>query len=211
MKLFQTAKVGFFLDSITHKTEKRRDGETKVIVLGCRIVPFNHQLAQSMDDLVRGSLFKRSGNAEPFNHVAGMDFHLAVERQDLDIYASPDTVKPTLRIQQVKISGLRAQIEKGSNAFVLRVKLTFGPASKNELEFVESWRQNQKFLTFEESDPDLSYEEVGGGDEDVDAETQPALEMDPEEQLAAAGVGASTDRQQHKAISHASRKKSKKR
>lgn len=148
MKLFTTAKTGFFLDSITHKTEKRRDGETKVIVLGCRVVPFDHQLAQSMDDLVRGSLFHRSGNAEPFNHVAGMDFHLAVERQDIDIFASPDTVKATIRFEQVKVSGLRAQIEKGSNAFALKVKLTFGPASDRELAFVEGWRQNQKFLTF---------------------------------------------------------------
>lgn len=208
MKLFTTAKTGFFLDSITHKTEKRRDGETKVIVLGCRIVPFDHKLAQSMDDLVRGSLFKRSGNADRFGHIAGMDFALGIERQDIDIYASPDTEKARLRLEQVKVSGLRAQVEKGSNMYALKVKLTFGPASKNELEFVESWRQTQSFLTFFESQPDLAYEEIGGGEEDDDVEAQPALEMDPEESLVTAGA-AVTDRQQHKAITH--RKKSKKR
>lgn len=203
MKLFQTAKIGLFLDSISHRTEKRRDGEVKVIVLGCRIVPFDHKLAQSLDDVVRGSLFKRTGNAEPHGHVAGMDFTLPIERQDVDCFASPDTDAASRRIEQVKVSHLRAQIEKGSNAFALKVRLTFGPASDKELAFVENWRQNQKFLTFHESQPDLAYEEIGGEDDDDDA--QPALEMEGEED--AEPVAAGADRKQHKAISHARGKK----
>lgn len=209
MKLFSTAKTGFFLDSITHKTEKRRDGEVKVIVLGCRIVPFDHKLAQSLDDVVRGSLFKRTGNAEPHNHVAGMDFTLPIERQDVDCYASPDTDAASRRIEQVKVSHLRAQIEKGSNAFALKVRLTFGPASDKELAFVEGWRQNQKFLTFHESQPDLAYEEIGGDDDDDD-DAQPALDMEDEDEGDKEPVAAGAERKQHRAISHTNGKKRKK-
>lgn len=215
MKLFDTGKTGFFLDSITHKTEKRRDGETKVIALGFRVVPFDHKLAASIDQSVRASLFTLNDPSRAQNHVAALDFTLPFERQDVTIYASPDTEAGSLLLQQVKVSNLRAQLEKGSNAFVLKGKLTFGPASQQELAFVESWRGTQRFLTFEESQPDLAYEEVGSSDEDEDDDSQPALDMeddDGEEEEESVGATASKpERAQHKPISHAKRNGKKKR
>lgn len=183
MKLFATGKTGFLLDSIAHKTERRSGGETKVIVLGCKVSPFNHQLAQAMDDLVRNSLFMLGGNGEPRSHITGMDFKLPFDRQDINVFASPDTVEGTFRLEQVKVSGLRAQVEKDTNAYVLKVKLTFGPASERELAFVEGWLRTQKFLSFEESEPNLEFAEIGGGDDDdEDADdAQPALDMDTDD------------------------------
>lgn len=202
MKLFSVGKIGIFLTKIDHTIEKRRDGEVQVLVLKCRIHPFTHQLAQAMDDVVRGSLFKRTGNADPHNHVLGLNFSLPVERQDLNIFASPDTEKPTIRFEQVKVSHLHAKIEKGTNAYVCSLWFTLGPVSAKELEYCHAWRTTQRFISTSESEPDLAYEEIGGGEEaDDEDDAQPALEMEGEEEAEPVAVGV--DRKQHKAISHA--------
>lgn len=206
MKLFETAKTGFTLESITHKTEKRRDGDEKVITLGCVVMPFDAKLATSMDDLVRGSLFKRSGNADPHSHISAVDFRLPIERQDVDVYAAPDTVKASLRLIQVKASHVRAKLDPSTNLYTLKVRLTFGPASDKELAFVESWRGTQRFLTFEESQPDLAYEEIGN-DDDEDDDTQPALDMDVEDKDE---KDEKPERAQHRAISHAKKRNARK-
>jgi hypothetical protein len=147
-------------------------------------------------------------------HVAGLDFTLRLERQDIDIYASPDTTAASIRVEQVKVTNLRAKLEKGSNAYVCTFKLVFGPVSDRELAFTEAWRTTQRFLTFKESQPDLAYEEIGNGsDEDAGDDSQGELEMEDErieEKLEKAGVGAAPkarDRSNRKLHRHTAKKK----
>lgn len=217
MRLFDTAKVPVYVTKIDHNTERRTDGEVQVLVLSCRIQPFDHKLASSMDQMVRASLFKLTGDGDPHPHVQGFAFSLPIERQDLTIFATPDTKEASIRIEQVKVSRLKAKLEKGSHAFVASFCLTHGPVSARELEYWHAVRTKQIFITFGESEPDLAYEEVGSGSTDEDEEeddTQPALPepMWDDDKPEPVGVGAEkADRKQHKPISHASRKKGKKR
>ena len=173
--LFSTGKVGVFLEAITHKMEKRKGGEAKVIALRCRIHPFTVQHALAINDVVRGSLFKRSGAGDPLAHVRGVEFALPLERQNVDVYASPDTSEPTIRFEQVKVSHLQAKTEKGSDGYACSFLLTFGPVTKNELEFVEAWRTSQRFLSFEQSEPDLGFDLPSSQDDEAVDEAQGTL------------------------------------
>jgi hypothetical protein len=152
--LFDTAKTGVFLDSITHSTENRRGTDTKVVVLGCRVDPLDAKLALSLDQRVRNTLF-RLGDAEAAGHIRSCEFALGVPTQNLAIFASPDTEKASRALLQVKITGIRAKVDKDQNHYSLVFKASFGPADKDELLFVEEWRGSQRFLTFQRVEPEL--------------------------------------------------------
>jgi hypothetical protein len=152
--LFDTAKTGVFLDSITHSTENRRGTDTKVVVLGCRVDPLDAKLALSLDQRVRNTLF-RLGDAEAVGHIRACEFALGVPTQNMLIFASPDTEKASLALLQVKVTAIRAKVDKDQNHYSLVFKASFGPASRDELLFVEDWRGSQRFLTFERVEPEF--------------------------------------------------------
>lgn len=175
MKLFSTGKTGVFLESLDHRVEKRKSGETKVAVLGCAVRPLTVQLAAAVDEVIRGALFRRTGDAAPQPFVRALEFHLPIERQDVTVFASPDTVKPSILFQQVKIERLKARIDKDSTAYTLTFKAVFGPCAAKELAYLEDWLNTQRFLSFEMSEPDLDYEEGSPDADDEAVDPQPAL------------------------------------
>lgn len=209
-RLIDINKVGIFCDGIAHSTEKRKDGETKVVQLTLRIQPFDSKLASQVRQDVRQTLF-RLNTAEPHPHLERVNFKLGVPRQDLEIFASSDTRKASILIQGCKISGVYARTEKDANMLAFVVKASFGPASKNELEYVEDWRNGQRWVTFTESDPSFQFEEVvDEGDEDDDAPERPReMWADGDEQnpnTAAGAEGAEPEPARHAAPRHADRK-----
>lgn len=170
-RLIDVKKVGIFCDGIAHSTEKRKDGEVKVVQLTLRIQPFDAKLASAVRQDVRQTLFKLN-TVEQQPHLERVTFKLGVPRQNLHLFASPDTVKPTLMLDHVKISNVYARTEKGVNGLSLVFKATFGPASSGELSYVEDWRNSQRFVNCEEAEASLEFEE--DGDDDVDEDEDAA-------------------------------------
>lgn len=138
-RLFSTGKVGLFLDAYSGGTEKRKSGETKVVVLKLRVQPFDAKLAASIDDgvgdesNVRATLFKL-GHPDPKAHLDRVNFRLGCQRQNLEIFASPDTEKSRLALPSVKISATYARTEKNVNGYAFCFSATYGPAGRTELE-----------------------------------------------------------------------------
>lgn len=185
MRLFTVGKVGVFLEALGHKQEKRKSGEHKVVVCSLRVQPFTHQLASAIDDKVRGSLFKRSGNADPIEHVKAVEFALGVERQNILCYASPDTERASLEFEFAKISHVRARTEKSVNGLALTFKATFGPVGKTELEYLQDWLNGQRFCTFLESEPNLDFldgKAEDEGDDEPEPDQQSALPADDDDE-----------------------------
>lgn len=200
-RMFDTGKIGVFLDSIQHSTENRRGTDTKIIVLGLRVDPFDAKLALVLDSRLRDSLFALS-DVSPRGHIKRIDAALGILRQNLHIFATPETEAATMALLQVGIAGVSAKVHKDRNEFVLTFKASFGPASKQELEFVEGWRGNQKFITFERAEPSLDFDEPGDEDEAEPVATRPAPMWDdgeqPQENEHAREVGSRPTAKRHK-------------
>jgi hypothetical protein len=181
-RLFDTGKVALTCDAITHTTEKRMDGEVKVIALTLRVQPFDAALASSLHPDVRATLFK--AGKDPYPHLARVNFELGVPRQALDIFATPETAKATRRLDQVKIAGVYARTEKGVQGYGCVFKAVFGPVSDKELGFCEEWRNTMKFVTFEEAEPSAEFDEPDDDEADDDDQEQgvllPPAEFDTE-------------------------------
>lgn len=183
-RFFDVAKVGVFCDSVTHSTERRKDGEAKVLVVSCRVQPFDAKLAAQVDAQLRQTLF-RMNNAEPWSHVKRADFGLEVmgQRQLCTVFATPDTVKASIAFDQVRVTSVAARTGSFSG-YALVFKLIFGPASARELEFVEDWRNGQRFITFEPAepnadlDPEAADENEDAGDTGQESLALPSPEFD---------------------------------
>lgn len=172
-RLFSVPKIGLFLDSITHATEKRREEEVKIVTLTLRAQPFGADLARAVDDGVggdsglRSTLFKLN-HPDPKPHLKRVDFSVGCPRQQLHVFAAPDTTTPSLMLDQVKIFGTYARTEKDLNGYGFVFKASFGPPGRKELEFITDWHLSQRFVTFQEAEPGLDFGET---DEDDDETT----------------------------------------
>lgn len=170
----QVAKVGVFCDAVAHSTEKRKDGEVKVIQLTLRIQPFDHKLATAISQVIRTTLFKLN-HPDPHGHLRRVAFELELVRQQIVVHATSDTVKASIKFDQVKIADVYARTEKNVGGFALVFKAVFGPPSARELEYVEHWRNGQAFLTFEAAEPSADFEEVGSDDDEDEDDGQQSL------------------------------------
>lgn len=206
-RMFDTGKVPCTCDAMTHMTEKRKDGDTKVVVLTLRVQPFDPKLAVSLHEDVRRTLFKLN-HPDPQPHLARVNFQLGIPRQHIDLYATSDTKEATRRLAFVKITGLYARTEKGTTGYALVFKAVFGPASDKELAFCEAWLSTMKFLSFHESEPNADFEEAEPNGDDDDDDEQPSL---PDPEFETDGKGKPLDehepeRARHAAPRHADRK-----
>lgn len=174
-QLFSLPKVGLFLDSYAPALEKRRGGEeVKVLVLTLRMQPFDAKWATSVDDgLGDGSGVKMElfslNTAEPKPHVSRVNFVLGCPRQNLRIYASPDTAKSRLALLQCKISSIYVRKQKDINGFAFVFKASVGPVGREEQEFIHAWMLTQRFVSFEESEPSMEFSDAGEDDDVEDA------------------------------------------
>lgn len=180
-RFFDVGKVGCYCETITHSTEKRKDGETKVITLSLRVDPFDAKLAAAVSQPVRQTLFKLN-NPDPQDHLRKVHFALGVPRQKLTVWATPDSPKASFFLDQVLVGETYARTKKDAAGYVLVTRLTFGPASAKDLEFVERWRNSMMFVTFDEAeyDADLELEVTGDEDDDTPAPQPKLHEFDTE-------------------------------
>jgi len=154
MRLFEVNKVGMFLDQISHGIETRSGDEVKIVTLTLRVAPFSHDLARAIENGVRTTLFKLN-HPDPHAHLKRVDFRLGVPRQQLIVFAAPDTKKPSICFDQAKIVATYARTQKDINGFVFVWKTSFGPVGKLELEYLQDWLLGQRFVTTEAAEPGL--------------------------------------------------------
>lgn len=173
-RLFETTKVGCFVDKYAPAVEKRKSGETTVLQVHLRVQPFDAALASSLDNGVGGDSNIRAtifnlNSGEPRKRFTRHDFKLEIERQTLELYASPDTELCRIALSQAKITGCYVRTEKDINALAFCFKAVFGPVGRDELEIVHALHRLQTFITFVESEPLLDEEEdpFDDGDEDL--------------------------------------------
>lgn len=222
-RLFNVSKVGLFCDSYVPGMEKRKgNNEVKVLTLTLRVQPFDAKLAGAIDDgigedsNVRATLF-RLNNPEPKPHLQRVNFTLGCPRQNLIIFASPDTTDSRIALGQVKIAGTYARTEKNVNGYAFVFKASYGPAGRTEQEFIHEWMLSQRFVTFEESEPSLEFESDGADEDDltdadekareVAARPEPMWDDEPEPARPAKKKAESVNRKLH---SHATKKTARK-
>ena len=180
-RLFSVPKVGLFLDNYAPSIEKRRGEEVKVLTLTLRLQPMDAKIATAIDDGlgddsgVKAGLFKLS-SGDPKPHIKRLDFRLDCPRQNLIIFASPDTVESRIALTQAKISGTYARTQKDMDGYAFVFKASVGPVGREEQEFIHEWMLTQRFVTFEESEPSIEFgsDEDGDPDEQLDGGGRPA-------------------------------------
>ena len=220
-QLFKSGKIGCFVDTYSPAIEKRRSEETSVVTVKFRVQPFDAKLATLLDDGVgedsniKATLFNLS-TAEPKPNFTRHDFRLGLARQNLHLFASPDTPEARVMIPQAKITGTFVRSQKDNNALALIFKASFGPVGRDELELIHSLHRSQTFITFEESEPLFEVED-DGDDEGTDADHKAQQPIDgrtpmwDDEPKAAASSKAkpATERSHRKLHSHQSKSKKK--
>lgn len=193
-KLFSVAKVPIFLDAMKLAKEKRR--EETVVVVNCtfRVHPFDAKLATSIDDGlnagVRGLLFKL-GSVEPKVAIESLELNLDCPRQNMEMFAAPDTDESSIVFLQVKITKPKATEHKDVSGFALTFHGTFGAVDRDTLMYLNGWFGTQRFVTFEPSQPDLQFSDEEVEDEDEgDPDLQSPMFDDEPDAEESAGVTA---------------------
>lgn len=176
-RLFSAPKVLVTCDTYSPGMEKRRGDEVGILTLTLRVQPFDAQLAVALDDGVGGDSNIRSTvfshtTTDPRPHFTRHDFKLGLPRQLLTLYASRDTVESRIAIDQAKVSGTYVRMKDDELGFVFKV--SFGPVSKEELEYIHAWHRGQRAVTFEASENPLDFEE-----DDEDEDDDPFPPVDP--------------------------------
>jgi hypothetical protein len=176
--LFDEVRVGCFCDAITHSLEKRRGEEVKILTLTLRVAPFDATLATVMPDGIKPTLFTMH-SGQPKDTLRRADFALGLERQLLQVFAAPD-IAQGFALDQVKIAGTYARVQKDRNGYDFVFKASFGPVGSKELEFCQSWLLTQRFVTFERAEPSLDFEEADDEEaDDLTAGSETARQASP--------------------------------
>lgn len=217
-RLFSVPKIGLYLDGFAPGMEKRRDESVKIIKATFRLQPFDAKLATAIDDGlsdnsgVRAALFKLS-SVEPKPHIERLNFSLSCPRQNMEIFASPDTDESRIALLQVKIGSVYARTQKDVDGYAFVFTGSFGPLDRATLEFLQHWYTSQQFVSFSESEPSLEFSEEVNEDDDLEdppfANSQAQM-FDDDEEPASPGVAAAktatTDRRREKAHHYPKRK-----
>lgn len=169
-RLFSSGKVGVFVDSYFPGVEKRRGEEVSVLTMKCRVQPFDPKLASSLDEGVGGDSNIRPtvfslNTTDPKPNFSRHDFRLGLARQNLEIFASPDTTDARIVLLQAKITGYYVRTQKDINALAFCFKATWGPVGRDELELVHALHRSQAFISFQEAEPLIDTESHEDDDE----------------------------------------------
>jgi hypothetical protein len=156
MRLFDTDHVGCWLDTIGHRVED----DVKVLDLTLRVEPFTPELAVSLDSDVRSFLFNLS-NPTPRRKIHAMEFALPVDPQVVTVRLVPELATGELALDECTVAKVRAKRDDGE--FVLAFRLSLERPSSKQLEYVNAWHTEQRFLTFRPRDPELDFD----ADDDV--------------------------------------------
>jgi hypothetical protein len=164
MRFFDDDKIGVYLDHIGHHLDKTMDPQVKLVELTLRVQPLTLELALSLDPDVRALLFSLGDGAMKAK-LKAVHFALTVPRQQLAISLLPELAEQIV-LCDCDVSNVRARREKGVDGFGLVFRVSYGPASPRELEYVCEWLTQQRFVTFQPQQPALDF---AGKDAEDDA------------------------------------------
>lgn len=174
-RLFNVNKIGIFVDGYGPGVEKRRGETVSVITMQMRIQPFDAKLATALDSGVGGDCNIKAtifslNSGDPKKNFTRHDFKLALERQNLEIFPTPDTSKSRISLNQAKISGTYVRTQKDNAALAFIFRATFGPVGRDELELIHSLHRMQTFVSFHQGEPILEDAEETEDGDNADAE-----------------------------------------
>jgi hypothetical protein len=185
MKLFTAGRIPLYCEGITHRLETRKSGDVKVVDLTLKAEPFTAQLSAAMNaseyGFVRRVLFTLS-DASPIRDYRSIEFKPPVDRQKLICYASVDIPKASIAIDQAKVTKIRARQAKDGYHWTLYLYASFGPLGREELEYVNAFYCEQRWIAFEEAEPSLEFEGDAGDEADEPEPLRPApmFETEPD-------------------------------
>lgn len=194
-RLFATAKVPLYLETIIHGTEKRRGEDVKIVTLVLRVQPFGPELAASLDEGVQAShgvkpLLFSLNKAEQKSVVRRLDVALGCPRQQLLVFASSDTVKESIAFEQVKIGGTYARTQKDAEGYAFVFRASVGPLGRRELEFIQDWHLGTRFVTFQQAEPSLEFADASGDEDEGTDQDQKARQPAPAVEWEDDGTGS---------------------
>lgn len=177
MKVFNGSKIPVFLKAWSGSTEKvPQNGETKVVKVTLAIDLDAERAAdlQPGDGEVKNVMFKAAddGGLRPFLRAAAFD--AAIPKQKLLVRATPDSPVPSICFDHVKFA--KTMLVRGN---VLFLKATIGPCGPGEYAALGQWHESDRFVDFEEAEPELDLEADGMTDADEKAQTNLHISVGP--------------------------------
>lgn len=197
-RLFSVGKIPIFLDSFKPAREKRREDTVTVINCTFRVHPFDAKLATSIDEGldagVRALLFKLN-TVEPKAIIGDIGLNIDCPRQNMEIFASPDTDESSLMLLQVKITNTKAVEHADVSGFAFTFHGTLGPMDRDTLMQLNGWFGTQRFVTFQASEPSLDFsdENVEDDEDEDEPPMRPIFEHDEDPEPPSPGVQAAQD------------------
>lgn len=151
-----TEKVVTYLKSLTIKTERRGDDETKIVVLSLSIQPFTKELATILVPGVKSKLFGNDGG--PAEDM--LDVTCAIHAPNymaVKMFRAPDLKRPSVGpLTTVKIEPkLKVRRDKETPAFAALLKLNVPFPTAEELLFLAHTVNSQVWFTMAEEQGNL--------------------------------------------------------
>lgn len=130
--MFDTQNVPMYLDGISHRVIKdKQNEELKAVDLLFRMEPISPVLAAELSDAIKGTLFRRNdGEINP--HIKAVQFAFKPKPQSI-VFRSEPTIKPSLEIDEAKLTKFRARIPKDSKGWVFFFTATVANLSGQQL------------------------------------------------------------------------------
>lgn len=168
-------KVGTYLKSLTIKTERRGETETKIIVASLAIEPFTQALAEILVPGVKSKLFGRDGN--PAEDM--LDLTLGMHAPNYfaaKLFRAPDLQRPSVKtISAVKLDPkLKIRRDKETPVFAALLKLNVPLPTADDLLFLVHNVSSQVWLTLVEEQGNLINPPSKKDEDDEDQPDLPA-------------------------------------
>jgi hypothetical protein len=141
-------KIPITCDRYAPACEERDDDKVKVLRLTLRFA-LNPALADTIDVVIAETLYK-----DGHHGLTAVAFALTVPRQQLLLFATPDSPRPLIAFHQVAITKVRAELDEQD--WELICTATFGPCGPHELAAVHDWYAAQRFVTFSDAQATLA-------------------------------------------------------
>lgn len=153
--MFDTEQIPHYLDDIGHRVMKDKSGdEFKVVDLTFRLEPLTAALAAEIASVVKSTLFKLK-DAEATEGLKAVTFAVKPKPQQIAFFADRELPKASLRLDEAKISNLRARKPKDGTHWVFTFRATVAQLSGADLLFLQEALYKQYFLTFANASPGL--------------------------------------------------------
>ena len=158
MRLFHSDKVQVFLKAWSGATERApKHGETKVVKVTF-LIPLTSAVASALvpgDGEIKNTVFKAAIDGSVRAFLRSQAFDIAIEKQKLEVFATPDSTVQSIAFDHVKFSKV-VSTKTVIKSAQLWLRATIGPCGPQEYGFLGMWHNTDRWVTFTEADPKLA-------------------------------------------------------